>query len=87
MKNKKIPMRSCVMTKEKLPKGELLRIVKCPDGTICVDETGKLNGRGAYIKKDISVLEKAIKSKILERVLETKIDDEVYEKIKNIINN
>ncbi len=87
MKNKKIPMRSCVITKEKLPKGELLRIVKCPDGTICVDETGKLNGRGAYIKKDISVLEKAIKSKILERVLETKIDDEVYEKIKNIINN
>lgn len=87
MKNKKIPMRSCVITKEKLPKGELLRIVKCPDGTICVDETGKLNGRGAYIKKDISVLEKAIKSKILERVLEAKIDDEVYEKIKNIINN
>lgn len=87
MKNKKIPMRSCVITKEKLPKGELLRIVKCPDGTICVDEIGKLNGRGAYIKKDISVLEKAIKSKILERVLETKIDDEVYEKIKNIINN
>ena len=87
MKNKKIPMRSGVITKEKLPKGELLRIVKCPDGTICVDETGKLNGRGAYIKKDISVLEKAIKSKILERVLETKIDDEVYEKIKNIINN
>lgn len=87
MKNKKIPMRSCVITKEKLPKGELLRIVKCPDGAICVDETGKLNGRGAYIKKDISVLEKAIKSKILERVLETKIDDEVYEKIKNIINN
>lgn len=87
MKNKKIPMRSCVITKEKLPKGELLRIVKCPDGTICVDETGKLNGRGAYIKKDISVLEKAIKSKILERVLETKIDDEVYEKIRNIINN
>ena len=87
MKNKKIPMRSCVITKEKLPKGELLRIVKCPDGTICVDETGKLNGRGAYIKKDISVLENAIKSKILERVLETKIDDEVYEKIKNIINN
>lgn len=87
MKNKKIPMRSCVITKEKLPKGELLRIVKCPDGAICVDETGKLNGRGAYIKKDISVLEKAIKSKILERVLETKIDDEVYEKIRNIINN
>ena len=51
MKNKKIPMRSCVVTKEKLPKGELLRIVKTPEGNILADVSGKLNGRGAYIKK------------------------------------
>ena len=87
MKNKKIPMRSCVVTKEKLPKGELLRIVKTPEGNVMADTTGKLNGRGAYIKKDITVLEKAKKSKILERVLETEISDEVYEKIYEIINN
>ena len=85
MKNKKIPMRSCVVTKEKLPKGELLRIVKTPEGNILADVSGKLNGRGAYIKKDIIVLEKAKKSKILERILEAEISEEVYEKIGEII--
>ena len=86
MKHKKIPMRSCVVTKEKLPKGELLRIVKTPEGDVVADVSGKLNGRGAYIKKDIAVLEKAKKSKILERVLEIEISDEVYDKINEIIN-
>ena len=85
MKNMKIPMRSCVVTKEKLPKGELLRIVKTPEGEIVADESGKLNGRGAYIKKDITVLEKAKKSRILERVLETEISLDVYNEIENII--
>lgn len=85
MKNKKIPMRSCVVTKEKLPKGELLRIVKTPEGNVVADVSGKLNGRGAYIKKDIAVLEKARKSKVLERFLETEISEEVYEKINEII--
>jgi len=87
MKNRKIPMRSCVVTREKLPKLELLRIVKTTDGNIVVDISGKINGRGAYIKRDIEVLDKAIKSKILERELETTISDEVYEEIRNIINN
>lgn len=87
MKNRKIPMRSCAVSKEKLPKSELLRIVKCPDGEICIDETGKLNGRGAYIKKDITILDKAIKSKVLDRLLETEIDDMIYENIRDIINN
>ena len=86
MKNKKIPMRSCVVTKEKLPKIELLRIVKTPEGNILADITGKLNGRGAYIKKDITVLEKAKKNKVLERALDTVIDDNVYEEIGKIIN-
>lgn len=87
MKNRKIPMRSCVVTREKLPKVELLRIVRTTDGTVITDISGKVNGRGAYIKKDIAVLEKAKKSKILERHLETTISDEVYEEIKKIIEN
>ena len=87
MKNKKIPMRSCVVTREKLPKGELLRIVRTTDGTIVADETGKINGRGAYIKKDTEVLLLAKKNKALERALETTIDDSVYDEILNIINN
>ena len=85
MKTKKIPLRTCVITHESLPKQELLRVVRTPEGYVEVDETGKLNGRGAYIKKDISVLEKAKKSNILEKRLECKIDDSVYEKIKKII--
>ena len=87
MKNRKIPMRSCVVTREKLPKQELLRIVRTTDGSMVADISGKINGRGAYIKKDIEVLEKARKSKILERQLETTISDEVYEEIINIIKN
>ena len=85
MKVKKIPLRTCVVTKETLPKVELLRIVRTKDQNVMVDLTGKANGRGAYIKKDISVLEKAKKSKILEKRLEGKIDDSVYDEIKKII--
>ncbi len=85
MKTRKIPLRTCVVTKESLPKQDLLRIVRTPEGDIKVDETGKLNGRGAYIKKDLQVLESAHKSNILEKRLECKIDDSVYEEIKKCI--
>ena len=85
MKTRKIPLRTCVVTKESLPKQELLRIVRTPEGDIKVDETGKLNGRGAYIKKDLQVLESAQKSNILEKSLECKIEDSVYEEIKKCI--
>ena len=86
MKERKIPLRTCVVTKEKFPKKELLRVVRTPEGNIEIDLTGKLNGHGAYIKKDKDVVIKAIKSKALERYLETPIDNSVYEKIMNIID-
>ena len=85
MKTKKIPWRTCVVTKESLPKKDLLRIVRTPYGEVLPDETGKLNGRGAYIKRDLEVLEKAKKSKILEKRLECEIEDSVYDEIKEII--
>lgn len=85
MKQRKIPLRTCVVIKESLPKQELLRIVRTPEKVVKVDETGKLNGKGAYIKKDLAVLEKAMKSKILEKRLECKIEESVYEEIRNII--
>ena len=85
MKQRKVPLRTCVVTKEALTKSELLRIVRTPYGEVLPDETGKLNGRGAYIKKDIEVLEKARKSKILEKRLECEIEDSVYDEIKEII--
>lgn len=85
MKNRKIPLRTCVVSKEKLPKQELIRVVKNNENIVFVDLTGKSNGRGAYIKKDIDVLEKAIKSKALERHLEVEIPSSVYEELKSII--
>ena len=87
MKVKKIPMRTCVVCHEKLEKRELLRIVKNKEGIVSVDTTGKANGRGAYIKKDLEVLDKAIKSKALERHLECQIDESIYEEIRKIIEN
>lgn len=86
MKVKKIPMRTCVVSNERFPKSELLRIVKTPEGEIKADLGGKLNGHGAYIKKDEEVLNKAIKTKALERHLECEINDSVYEEIRKIIN-
>lgn len=87
MKNKKIVLRTCCVTREKLPKSELLRIVRTPEGEVKVDLTGKMNGRGAYLKRDLTVLEKAKKTKSLERQLEVTISDDVYEEIKNTITN
>ena len=87
MKVKKIPMRTCVVTNERFPKKDLLRIVKTPEGEIKPDITGKLNGHGAYIKKDIETLERAIKTKALERHLEVAITPSVYEEIRKVINN
>ena len=86
MKSKKIPMRTCVITRVNLPKKDLIRVVKNNLGEVFVDETGKLNGRGAYLKKDLEVVEKAKKTKILDRHLETTIPDSIYEELINIIN-
>ena len=79
---KKIPMRTCVITGEKLPKKELIRVVRTPEGTVVVDETGKANGRGAYLKKDIETFEKAEKTKVLTKKLEVEIPGSIYEQLK-----
>lgn len=78
---KKIPMRSCVVTGERLPKKELIRVVRTPEGTVVVDESGKVNGRGAYLKKDIEAFEKARKSKILNKKLEIEVPDSIYDEL------
>ncbi len=81
MKPKKIPMRTCVVTHEKYPKKELTRVVRTPEGNVIVDETGKANGRGAYLKLSKEVIEKAKNTKVLEKHLEIKIDDSIYEQL------
>lgn len=80
---KKIPMRTCVITGEKLPKKELVRIVRTPEGNVIVDESGKSNGRGAYIKLSTETIEKAEKSKILNRKLEVEVPSTIYEELKS----
>lgn len=83
MKEKKIPLRTCVVTHEKFPKKELLRIVRTPLNEIKVDTTGKINGHGAYIKKDKDVILKAKSNKALEKYLEIKFDDSIYDEMLN----
>ena len=85
MKDKKIPLRTCVITHEKFPKKELLRVVRTPEGEVKVDLTGKMNGHGAYIKKDKEVIAKAMKNKALDKFLETTISEEVYQEIMNSV--
>ncbi|HBG85095.1 RNase P modulator RnpM [Sharpea azabuensis] len=83
---KKVPLRRCVVTNERLPKKELIRIVKNKEGEVFVDPTGKANGRGAYIKKSNEAIDLAIKKKVLNRVLEAEIPEELYEELRGYVN-
>lgn len=85
MKTKKIPLRTCIVTKEVLPKQELLRVVINKDKEVSIDLTGKQNGRGVYLKKDIEVINKAKNLKILDKKLEVEIDEKLYEDLINLM--
>ncbi|MBA5850460.1 YlxR family protein [Clostridium sp. cel8] len=87
MKKKKIPQRMCLGCMEMKPKRELIRIVKNKEGEVFLDPTGKKNGRGAYICKNITCLENAFKNKRLQKNLETNIDTELYNALKEEIEN
>jgi len=82
---KKIPMRMCIVTKEKYPKKELVRVVRTPEKDVVVDTTGKLNGKGAYLKLSEEVIEKAKKSKVLDRTLEIEVPERVYDELRNML--
>lgn len=78
---KKIPMRQCLGCREMKPKPELLRVVRSPEGEISLDTRGKKPGRGAYICPNSECLRRAVKSRALDRALDTKIPDEVMERL------
>ena len=84
-KMKKIPQRTCMGCNTKKDKKDLIRIVKKQDGTIELDKTGKLEGRGAYICDNKECLEKLKKNRRLERIFETKIDDNIYENLRGVM--
>ena len=85
MISKKIPTRTCVITREKYPKIELIRVVRTPENEIKLDITGKLNGKGAYLKKDEMVFKKAKKNKALSRVLGVEIPESIYTELNELI--
>ena len=81
MKQKKIPQRKCIACQERDSKKGLIRIVKTKEDGIFLDPTGKANGRGAYICKDVECLKKAIKTKALNRAFKLEVPDNVYENL------
>lgn len=78
---KKIPMRQCMGCRERKAKKEMIRVVRTTEGTVSLDFSGKLNGRGAYVCPDMECLKKAMKSKALDRCLEVTIPEDVYARL------
>ena len=87
MKVKKIPKRLCTGCMETKPKKELIRVVRNKEDQVSLDLTGKKPGRGAYLCRNIQCLEKSFKTKRLERNLETKMNEEIYNNLKEEISN
>lgn len=87
MQTKKEVLRKCIATGERLEKKDLLRIVKTKEGIIIDDsDSMKINGRGAYVKKDMEAIEKLIKKDLLSREFKQKVDSKIYEDIKKYLN-
>ena len=84
---KKVPLRQCVGCGGMKDKREMTRILRTADGAICLDVTGKKNGRGAYICTQRECLQKARKNKGLERSFKMSIPEEVYETLAKEFNN
>lgn len=78
---KKVPLRKCVITQEMKTKKELIRVVRTPDSEVVIDLNGKMNGRGAYLTKDVTVIEKAKKKRTLDHHLKVKTTDELYDQL------
>ncbi len=84
---KKIPIRKCVVSRNHYPKNELIRVVCNKEQEVIIDQTGKLNGRGAYIKLDKNNIKKAIKSNALGRALKCEIPERIYEDLLNLVES
>jgi uncharacterized protein len=80
------PIRRCLVTGEQLPKQTLLRIVLTPEGHLLMDPTGKLNGRGAYLKKDIDLIDRLKKGQFLKKQFAMDVSDDFYDQLKKAIN-
>lgn len=81
MKNRKVPLRKCVVTNEMKPKKELVRIVRTPEGDVVIDPTGKKSGRGAYVSNQQEYFELAKKKDIFSKHLNVKVSNEIYDQL------
>ena len=87
MKQKKIPMRKCIGCDEMYPKKELIRILLDEDNKLIIDKTGKLNGRGCYLCRNKECLEKAVKTKAINRSMSVNVSPECYEELKRSLSD
>lgn len=83
---KKIPMRMCVACRQMRPKKELIRIVRTPEGVVTLDRAGRANGRGAYLCDSIDCLSRAVKTRALDRALETRIDESIFDSLREALH-
>ncbi|MFV0381772.1 MAG: RNase P modulator RnpM [Breznakia sp.] len=82
---KKVPLRKCIATGEQLPKQELIRIVRTPEKMVVVDESGRMNGRGAYLKRSSDAIDIAQKKNSLRRALNVEVDSNVYDELRKLV--
>ena len=80
---KKIPLRQCLGCREMKPKGELIRVVRSPEGEISLDFKGRKPGRGAYLCPDPNCLARARKGRAIERAFSAQVDPEVYQALED----
>lgn len=85
-RKRKIPLRKCIVTNEMKPKDEMIRIVRNKEGHVFIDPTGKQNGRGAYLTKDIKVIEQAEMTGVLNQQFQTKIEASLFEELKQLVS-
>ena len=87
MKERKVPLGKCVVTNTQHPKMEMFRVVRTPEGEVCVDQTGKVRGHGVYVSKDKTAIANAKKRNLLDRFLEVKVPDEIYDQLMELLEN
>ncbi|MEN2766409.1 RNase P modulator RnpM [Ornithinibacillus xuwenensis] len=87
VQKRKTPERKCVVTNEMKPKKELIRVVRNKEGEVFVDSTGKKNGRGAYLTKNLQVINKAEKTGVLSRQLNATIDQTIYDELRRLVED
>ncbi|MGY3703951.1 DNA-binding protein [Vagococcus martis] len=87
MKQRKIPMRKCVVSNEMKPKKDMIRIVRSKEGEISIDPTGKMPGRGAYLSMEPEVVQKSWDQKILDRVLNDTLTDDFYQELLDYVSH